>query len=252
MAVVDAHVRVHHPCPYCDVSVAHPDSLLLLWCDNQRDVFLVSAPSEAELERIVATFRRTFRARLLVRDGTDALVSISDFTWAYPPSVTGLARKTRVWVVHPVLYFGGTETYRFVAPSTPELQKLILRLRRLGDVTLLSVSKHARLSTIRDAPTATVHFFEGLTPRQAQALTAAFEGGLLDVPARAKWADVARRAGLSRATFGEHLRKGQHRLLANSYASLKAHLHPTEPPVVLPALPPRGTVGRRKRSGPSR
>jgi len=242
MAVVDARVRVHHPCPYCDVSVEFPQSLLLLWCDNLRDVFLVSSPTSSESEKLVRTLHRSFRARPLLRDGTDALLSIPDFSWSYPPSVTGLARKTRVWVIHPVIYFDGTETYRFVAPSKKELQKLVLRLRRLGDVELLAVSNRVNLSTIRDMPTATVHFFEGLTRRQAQVLTAAFEGGLLDVPARATWGDVARRVGLSRSTFGEHLRKGQLRLLANNYASLKAQTRVVDRPVLLPAL---STGGRR-------
>jgi len=243
MGVVDARVRVHHPCPYCDVSVRFPRSLLLLWCDNNRDVFLVSSPDADELGRIVATLRRDFRAHVILRDRSDALLAVREFHWARPPSVTGLARRSDVWVVHPVVYFDGTETYRFVAPSKSTLERLILRLRRMGDVELLSVSDRADLRAIRDLPTATVHFFEGLTDRQAAALVAAFEGGLLDVPARAKWGEVARRSGIARSTFGEHLRKGQLRLLANSYATLKARTLAPERPVLLPAL---------RRSGPRR
>jgi predicted DNA binding protein len=218
------------------VSVQFPESLLLLWCDNDRDVFLASSPDPGELGRVLTTLRRQFRARAILRDGSDALLAVPEYHWAKPPSVTGLARRSDVWVVHPVVYFGGTETYRFVAPTKSTLQRLILRLRAMGDVELLSVSDRADLRAIRDLPTATVHFFEGLTDRQAGTLVAAYEGGLLDVPARAKWGDVARRSGLSRSTFGEHLRKGQLRLLANSYATLKARTLAPERPVLLPAL----------------
>lgn len=237
MAVVDARVRVHHPCPYCDVSVVFPESLLLLWCDNQRDVFLVSSPTPTELRKVLSVLRRSFRARTLLQDGADAIAIVPEFRWSEPPSVTGLARAGDVWVIHPVLYFGGTETYRFVAPRQRQLERLIQRLRRLGDVELLSVSSRTNLRAIRDLPTASVHFFEGLTDRQADALIAAYEGGLLDVPARAKWDEIARRAGLSRSTFGEHLRKGQWRLLANSYAALKSRTLAPARPVLLPALP---------------
>jgi predicted DNA binding protein len=250
MTVVDARVRVHHPCPYCDVSVRFRQSLLLLWCDNGRDVFLVSSPTSEELEEVIRALRRSFRAHPLSVDGTNALLTLPDFVWSSPPSVTGLARKTRVWVVHPVVYFDGTETYRLVAPTKRELQRLILRLRRLGDVELLSVSDRIDLGTIRDVPTASVHFFEGLTDRQAEALVAAYEGGLLEVPARARWGEVARRARLSRSTFGEHLRKGQWRLLSNSYASLKARTLATERPVVLPALGVAPPTRRSRASGP--
>jgi predicted DNA binding protein len=242
--VTDARVRIHHPCPYCDISVAFPGTLLLLWCDNRRDVFLVSSPDPTEQRRVLADLRASFRARVLSIDGPDALVMIPDFEWSTPPSVTALARRTNVWVLHPVVYFGGTETYRFVAPSKTELHKLVSRLQRVGDVEILSLSGRATLGAVREVPTAAIHFFEGLTDRQARCLVAAYEGGLLDVPARTKWGEVARREGLSRSTFGEHLRKAQHRLLANSYPALKARGELAEVPTLLPAT--ESAVGRRR------
>jgi predicted DNA binding protein len=244
MSVVDARMRIHHPCPYCDISSEFPETLLLLWCDNRRDVFLISAPEPSELRRVVSALRTSFHARPLLVDGREALVIVPDFEWADPPSVTGLARKMGVWVLHPVVYFAGKETYRFVAPTKRELGRLITRVRRLGDVEVLSVSDRRDLGGIRDLPNAAVHFFEGLTDRQARSLVAAFEGGLFDVPARASWDEIARREGLSRSTFGEHLRKGQLRLLANSHASLKARLGGEDAPVLLPATTPKPRVQR--------
>lgn len=241
MVVVDARIRVHHPCPYCDVSGEFPDSLLLLWCDNRRDVFLVSCPSLTERGRLLSALRISFHARPLLTEGTDSLVTIPDFEWASPPSVTRLARGTGVWVLHPVVYHRGTETYRLVAPSKLQLNRLVQRVRKVGDVEILSVAVRTSLGGIRDLPTASVHFFGGLTDRQARCLVAAYEGGLLDVPARSRWGEVARREGLSRSTFGEHLRKGQRRLLENSYSSLKARVSAPERPVLLP-----GTHSRRR------
>jgi len=242
--VIDAQVRVHHPCPYCDISVEFPESVLLLWCDNRRDVFLVSAPEGGELERVLAALRTSFHARPLIVHGNEALVAVPDFEWADPPSVTGLARKAGVWVLHPVVYFDGTETYRFLADQKPALHRLIEKVRRLGAVEILSVSERSDLAGVRDVSATSVHLFEGLTDRQARALVAAFEGGLFDVPARTGWAEVARREGLSRSTFGEHLRKAQLRLIANSYTTLKARTRQPGAPTVLPATSaPR--AGRR-------
>jgi predicted DNA binding protein len=253
VTVADAHIRVHHPCPYCDVSVAFPRTLLLLWCDNRRDVFLVSAPDRSELRRVLGALRDSFHARPLVVNGNDAIVAVPDFEWADPPTVTGLARKGGVWVLHPVVYFEGTETYRFVAPTKRELNRLITKLRRFGDVEILSVSEPTGLASVRDLPVASVHFFEGLTERQARSLVAAYEGGLFDVPARSKWDDIARREGLSRSTFGEHLRKGQHHLVANSLASLKARISVTGGPVILPSTAPvkrvHGAIHRGTQAG---
>lgn len=221
---MDARVRVHHPCPYCDLSTRFPRTLYLLWCDNRRDTILVSSPEREELRRVLAAWKRRFRARVLLREGNDALLIVSDFEWRNPPSVTGMARVGGVWVLHPVLYFGGEETYRFLAPSRAGLNRLTRRLRRLGAVEVLAIADRAGLESVRTVPASTVHLLEGLTESQVRSLIAAHEAGLLEVPARSSWASVARAQGLSRSTFGEHLRKGQRRLLENSYPLLRARL----------------------------
>jgi predicted DNA binding protein len=247
MAVVDARVRVQHPCPYCDLSVEFPGTLFLLWCDNRRDTFLVSSPEEEETHQAVAALRQSFHARLLLSDGPNALVEVPDFEWPSPPSVTGLARRGRVWVLPPVVYAEGRETYRFVASDRARLNRLIRRIRRLGEVEILSLSDRSGLESVRDYPTASVHFFEGLSERQIRSLVAAHDAGLLEIPARAGWAEVARREGLSRSTFGEHLRKAQLRILRNSYALLKARAAiAAAAPVVLPKLG-AATDGERSR-----
>lgn len=256
MPIVDARVRVHHPCPYCDLSVAFPRTVFLLWCDNRRDTFLVAGPEEDEARRAVAALRRAFHARLLVSEGPNAIVEVPDFEWASPPSVTGLARRGGVWVLPPVVYAEGRETYRFVASDRERLNRLIRRTRRLGEVEILSLSDRSNLDGVRDYPTASVHFFEGLSHRQIRSLVAAHDAGLLEIPARESWAEAARREGLSRSTFGEHLRKAQLRILQNSYALLKARAAlAAEAPVILPKLgtsaAAEGPRARTRRANPT-
>jgi predicted DNA binding protein len=239
MPVVDARVRVQHPCPYCELSIEFPRSLLLLWCDNRRDTFMVTSPDPPELRRLIAAFRRSFHAQTLLSDGTSAILVVPDFEWEDPPSVTRLAREGEVWVLPPVVYSDGRETYRLLSPNRRRLFHLLRRLRRLGEVAVLSVSARAGLDTVREFPTASVHFFEGLTHRQLRALLAAHDGGLLEVPARSSWEEVARREGLGRSTFGEHLRKAQRRLVENSYSVLRARAEASKTPIVLPAIAPK-------------
>jgi predicted DNA binding protein len=255
MPVVDARVRVQHPCPYCDLSLEFPQSLLLLWCDNRRDTFMVSSPDPPELRRLTVTFRKQFRAQTLLSDGTSAILAVPDFEWDHPPSVTRLAREGEVWVLPPVVYSDGRETYRLLSPNRRRLFQLLRRLRRLGEVAVLSVSARGGLDTVREFPTASVHFFEGLTYRQLRALLAAHDGGLLEVPARSRWEEVARREGLGRSTFGEHLRKAQLRLVQNSYSVLRARAETSATPLVLPALAMKSPAADERgagRTGPSR
>jgi predicted DNA binding protein len=260
VGVVDARIRVHHPCPYCELSVRFPRAVLLLWCDNRRDTFLVSASDDAELRALGAALRSSFHARTLLAEGTSALFELPDFEWPDPPSVTRLARRAGVWFLPPVVYADGTETYRLISPTRPRLNRLIQRLRRLGDVEILSVSDRADLGSVRDYPTASVHFFEGLSGRQTRSLVAAHDAGLFEIPSRTSWAAVARAEGLSRSTFGEHLRKAQLRILQNSYSMLRARAF-ASPSVVLPAIgeaergsgrhEPKRITGARSRRRPS-
>ena len=238
---VDARFRVNHPCPYCDLSVRFPRSLLLLWCDNRRDVFLVSSPDRSELEELCQELRRKFRGTVLLREQQDAVILLPVFEWVEPPSVTGIARKSDIFVVPPVVYSDGRETYRVLAPTQTGLRRFINKLRRFGEVELLSVSRKNDLAPIRELPLSTFHFLEGITERQVRALIRGFEEGLLDVPSRGNWDSAARREGLARSTFGEHLRKGQWALLRNAYPALRARADQASTPSRLGKLPNRGT-----------
>lgn len=57
----------------------------------------------------------------------------SERTEASPPSGTGIARRARVWALHPVLYDQGREAHRIIAPSQATLDRIITLLGRLGE-----------------------------------------------------------------------------------------------------------------------
>jgi hypothetical protein len=57
--------------------------------------------------------------------------------------------------------------------------------------------------------------FAGLTDRQMKILATACVSGYFDQPAKVGLDDLARRAGISRSTYAEHLRKAESKLLEN-------------------------------------
>jgi len=66
-----------------------------------------------------------------------------------------------------------------------------------------------------------MHLFQDLTDRQIGVLVPAYEHGLFDGPAQSRMTTIARREGLSRSTFGEHLRKGIAQPVRNACPRLK-------------------------------
>src|SRR5438552_1419482 len=108
---------------------------------------------------------------------------------------------TRVRVQHPCPYFD-------LSVAFPE-------------VDLLSHRARDQLDRIHSLTSIPVHLFEGLTDRQVHILVSALEGSLSELLTREKMDRIAARAGVSRSTFGEHLRKAEMQILQNSYPFLK-------------------------------
>lgn len=84
-----------------------------------------------------------------------------------------------------------------------DLRAMIDQFRQIGDVTLERVSKfHESTST--------------LTDRQFEVVECALEAGYFEWPRDADSETVAGKLGISRATFLEHLRKAQSKLLTEA------------------------------------
>src|SRR2546422_8739088 len=132
MPFLDTRVRVQHPCPYCDLSVAFPDVELALWTSTQSDVFHVAAPSRADLQRVLRAMLETIGARRITQEGTSALVVTHQARWTYPPSVTKIADRRGLWVVPPTIYFGGWEPYRVVSPTIAALRRFLDDVKKTG------------------------------------------------------------------------------------------------------------------------
>ncbi len=221
MAFLETRVRVQHPCPYCNLSVQFPDVEMDLWTSTRSDVFHVTATTPRRLRDALKGMRASIGARQITLVASQALVITHRAQWTYPPSVTGIADRHNVWLMPPVVYLGGWETYRAVSPTQSALRRFIADVRKVGRVQVLSHRPRDRLEGIRSIGTVPVHLFEGLTERQVHALVAAIEGGLFELPARQKMDRIAAREGLSRSTFAEHLRKAETQILRNSYPLLK-------------------------------
>lgn len=97
--------------------------------------------------------------------------------------------------------FDGTQrTFDVIVFSREELKRIIEELRELGDVHL------GRLRPIGD-PTLS------LSTRQLEVITLANEAGYFDWPRRADAETLADELGISHATFLEHLRKAERKLI---------------------------------------
>lgn len=222
MNFLDTSLRISHPCPFCDFSASYPDAEMVLWCNGSSEVLQVSVPDPSALREVLREARKALSAHEIVQDGRSALTVLRSCECRKYRSVSVIADECGVWLVPPVTYYGGRETHRVLSKGRPSLQHFIAEVRKSGGtVEVASHKPREHLDVIHDMSVVPIHLFGGLTTRQIRALVLAYENGLLDVPAKTKMDRIATREGISRSTFGEHLRKAQLQLLRNSYPFLK-------------------------------
>lgn len=236
MALVDAQLRLVHPCPYQEVANEAPGSTILRWPDHGRSVLLLANRTPQGFKRLVGLAREVFRATYLAREERQAVALVPDPGWTDPGSIEGLAERSGVWVIPPVLLVDGRESCRVVARSREELGAFTTGLRRIGPVELLSVASQDGVEALTNPLATSVHLVKGLTDAQVHSVLAAWDAGLFEVPSRTRWGTVSASLGISRSTFGEHLRKGQRHLMRNSVTALRLRASRTREPIMLPRI----------------
>lgn len=244
MPLLEASLRTTHPCPYQEVSIEVPGSSMYRWFDHGRSVLLLSNRSSPGIRTLLALVQEVFCATALAQEDSEALALVPDPGWTDPRSIEGLAGRSGVWIVPPIVIQGESESCRVVARSRGELRAFTTGLRRTGPVELLWVDSQAGMDAFRNLPSTSAHLTEGMTYAQARYLVAAWDAGLFEVPSRTRWETVSSAVGLSRSTFGEHLRKGQRRLLENSLAALRARAARAPARVLLPRIPGKPPLGK--------
>lgn len=221
MNFLDTRVRIRHPCPFCDFSAAFPDVDITQWCNQTNDVLHIVVPDPDSLPEVLAAARKALGVQDMFQDGRSALTMSRGCCWNRFASVTEAANDAGVWLLPPITYREGWETHRVLSPSRKALEAFVAAVKKMGEIQVIAHRAQDQLDILRDVATLPVHLFEGLTDRQAHVLVSALESGLLDVPARARMGRIAKREGLSRSTYGEHLRKAERQLIRNSYPFLK-------------------------------
>jgi predicted DNA binding protein len=218
---LDSRVRVQHPCPFCDLSKGFPEVEFAHWCNRSSDVVHIAIPDPAIFPRLLDVLHDTLDLRDVYWDGQAALTMTRKCACDSMNSIVRIAEDSDCWPIPPVTYYGGWETHRILATRPESLRRFVAEVKRVGKIEIISHRPRRELGVVRDLAILPVHLFEGLTDRQVHALVSAHENGLLEIPARRRMDHVARDEGLSRSTYGEHLRKGLWQVLKNAYPFLK-------------------------------
>lgn len=129
--------------------------------------------------------------------------------------------------LQPAVYTQGWEWYRVITFSEKDIKSLF---KDLGKYDVQVVSRRTVLDeSVRDTfVLSTRTLFGDLTNKQRRALITALDNGYYSLPRQATAEEIARRAGVPRTSFVDHLRKAENKVLRSVGPYLR--LKPEEPP----------------------
>lgn len=194
------------PGPIGELTVPHSDlyiegtpvgSLLLLRCTGEAQA----------LEEAQEDLASHLVARHQVGDA-----DILTFVVEAPPSEAGILSRCAAadaLLLPPLVWHAGKVRIRLILFDTPSEEALrdILPGSRLESKSVL------RGAEIERELLASGLLLPALTRRQGQAVLAALEAGYYDAPRKVTTLDVARRLGVARSTFEEHLKAAESQLV---------------------------------------
>jgi predicted DNA binding protein len=221
MRYIESWVRVRHPCPFCEYSDRFPEAEMTLWVSALSDLFQVTYPGDYHVDEMLEVGKEMLAYSEAYHDSNSILFLTQQPYLEQIDSVMAVADETDCMLVPPMTFHQGWETHRLVTRTQDNVRRFVNEVAKKGEVEVLSLKSLDHMDLMNDVGVVPGLLLEGLTDKQAYVLTCAYEAGLFDVPARIKMDKVADKVGLSRSTFGEHLRKAEYEVLRNLYPFLR-------------------------------
>ncbi len=222
MRLLDSRIRVRHECPYCEFSGAFPELQIALWCNGDTDILRIVANDGDYLKRALEAAVDYFGVEPLSTDArSSVLMSRNCGCPVSPTSIEATAERHGCWPVQPSTYSDGWEHWRLFSRDKDAMRAFVEDIERHGEIELLSHRARSSLDVVDQFSAVGAELFAGLTDRQVEVLATALEEGLLDVPATGSMTKAAKKVGISRSTYGEHLRKAVRQLVGNAYPFIR-------------------------------
>ena len=220
MSAYEARMQLVHDCPYSRLTQKYPAATVAMWCDLNSHVFEVSAPDQDMMGRVEQELGRLGHRQSVIRDNGVIRMVAKDCDCR--PGAHSMLEEEGMWCEEPVIYRGGWEHYRVISHDQQNIGRFVRRMRAAGGKVELVSMKPLRLRGVaEDMLLTSSSMLAGLTDKQTQILADACLEGYFQEPAKLDLDALAKRAGLSRSTYGEHLRKAQAKLMSNLCPTIK-------------------------------
>ncbi len=219
MTYYELTFKLQHECPYNDFSREHPSTVISHWCNWSREVLEIADSNLRDTisRREILGMFKTIGSKIIRQSLASSSLQIVLQHCAcdrLPPPTLPTIEKYNCLNLQPMVYTGGWEWYRVMAFSDQDIKKLFKDLeRRHCDVEVTSRKSVSEESVHNSLLISAGSLLSALTEKQARALIAAIDNGYYNLPRSASAMEIAKRLGVPRTSFVDHLRKAQNKLI---------------------------------------
>jgi predicted DNA binding protein len=207
--------RVWHDCPISNISRRYPSVKMFEWSNREQQVLEFVVENQEDYQVMLEEILKIDVNTDVVSDGRRIhLITRSRSCTAGVPTVTEAIEESDLLEIYPVIYDSGWEYYRVVTFRSEEFGKLLKKLRANGfEVEILKKGAFEGFLASSLSPSADA-LFSKLTEKQMDSLVAAVIYGYYDRPRRTDIQSVAKKLGVPRSTFQEHLKKAERKVMS--------------------------------------
>ncbi len=212
--MLDVTFSFKHDCFYCEFSREFPDTTLLVVCNNQRDIIELLSPSQKTLEAAAKRLGENCEEAERSESG-NRIVVVTDRCLCdlHHDEETPLPTDMTLLQVSPRVYSNGWEQRRLLGFNNKHIREMMQFLQAKFPTKVISKKPvSGGLFGELVSPTSN-QLFGDMTDKQREAVLLACREGYYTSPRKVTTEQLSKRYGTTRATYEEHLRKAENKLL---------------------------------------
>ncbi|ADD07629.1 HTH-10 family transcription regulator (plasmid) [Natrialba magadii ATCC 43099] len=215
MSMYEVSFKLRHECPYRGLSEQFPGVSIREWYLQDCQVLEITA-SDASDDELLKQIDALGTVLHTTADGSDLHVIVQ--SCACPIEESIIRRFERHNCVHlpPTVYRNGWEHYSVIGFDEADVTALLAELDADREIDVLSKTSIEERHVPHSSLFSVDRLFDGLTERQLEALRIALDAGYYNQPRGASITELAEETTVARATFEEHLRKAENKLVTNA------------------------------------
>jgi len=212
--MLDVTFSFKHDCFYCTLSREFPDATMVVCCNDKKDILEFSSESQRSVEAAIDRLRQT-GTEIERSERGNRVVVVTDRCLCnfHADSETQIHMDLGVLLVSPRVFSGGWEQRRIIGFDNGHVREIMRSLQENFPTKIIS-KRPVRGGLMGELFSLTSNqLFGGMTDRQMEAVLLASREGYYTTPRKTTTARLAKAFGTSRATYEEHLRKAENKMI---------------------------------------